>query len=265
MLDYQPEELKQQLDTLIANQQFPASGITQAGTIFFARSITLLQERLTSYNVEQIMAMNWGIATETAGQARANLFRGDLQPGTLANDFVQETLIKLPYYRVDVVDVTYGVGIFSILDFWAKCGDILGMMGYTDGVPVCLSGMFYYDYRSDKLLSTQTDSINQSLKLTEDQCGGMLKLLAVAYPEGHYPIRLTLYGQVVGSQELRYQEGASGSEYRLKFKDQTIVSCNGGLFLQGFLSLARWLMLTPSTYLKRIERADGQRCVITRE
>lgn len=269
-----PEEVTSAVQALIEQQRFPITGLTPAATTFLAHSLTRLQAYLITLTPLQISNLNWGLASEVAGNIRSMVFAGNLSPsrGEVVGDVLQQTLLKLPYYRDDdnrklageertrspkgnplLRTIVGPIPLFSIVQLWKSYGDILLWMGYSNGVPLAITNQ-----RS----SGSSLPVSVTIDVSEDTCGGILKLLMLAYPLGGSPLRTSIFGTMIGITELRSHQGARGSDYTINFSDGSTVTCNGGQFIQGVLSAAHWLNLDYHSYIVKITDKLGRLCEI---
>ena len=260
-----PEEVTDAVQLLIDERRFPAAGLTDAATSFLANALSTLQIFLAGMNSTAISRLSWGLASDTEGNLRSAIFSGSLSAtrGEVVNDVLQETLIKLPYHRDDDNRRIGGpIPLFSIYELWRNFGGLLDWIQYRAGIPLTISGWFNQD-RSSSPVSSPSRTTSNTITASEDNCGGILKLIQLSYPTaGSSPLRISVFGVPIDLNELRSHAGARGSEYGLTFSDGSRVSCNTAQFIQGFLSAAKWLGLDPSVYLSTIYNRAGQRCEI---
>lgn len=257
-----PEEVTSEVQLLIDQRRFPAAGLTVAATVFLATSLNNLQTFLTSVSSNEISRLNWGLAGDIESNIRYLVFSGSLSThrGEVVNQLLQETLVKLPYYRDDDNRKVNGaVPLFSIYNLWKHYGGLIDWLGYRSGIPLTISGWYN---NGVSFPSSLTRNFSTTITASEDTCGGILKLLALAYPVGHSILRISVFSVILDFNDLNAHAGARGIEYHIIFNDGSEVGCNSGEFMQGFISAAGWIAMDSSVYISSIKNRAGQLCEV---
>src|SRR5690606_21779130 len=124
---------------------------------------------------------------------------------------------------------------------------------YSDGIPITIINNLYREQHPSLPYTT-------TAVVTEDCCGGILKMIALAYPSGREKLRVLAFGVVINLQELRSHAGVRGTIYQLTFVYGRMVVCDNGLLGQGFISAEQALSLEWRQYLANIRHRQGRLC-----